>query len=81
MHQKKKSVRECALLLSVRKDSKILFCPNLCPALTFPYICFFSPKAPRRAAVKTEKPDKSEGEKTPSAERKTSADEGKDTKG
>ncbi|XP_038573311.1 DNA ligase 1 [Micropterus salmoides] len=37
--------------------------------------------APRKAAVKTEKPENNEGEKKTSAERKTSAEESKDTKG
>ncbi|XP_074508250.1 DNA ligase 1 isoform X1 [Sebastes fasciatus] len=37
--------------------------------------------APRKATVKTEKPEKNEGEKKTSAERKTSAEESKDTKG
>ncbi|KAI3374659.1 hypothetical protein L3Q82_021236, partial [Scortum barcoo] len=37
--------------------------------------------APRKATVKTEKPEKSEGEKKTSAERKTSAEESKDVKG
>lgn len=36
--------------------------------------------APRKAAVKTEKADSSEGEKKTSAERKTSTEEAKDTK-
>lgn len=67
------------MLLSVRKDSKILFCPNLCYMLTS-FFFFFS-KAPRKAVVKTEKPEKSEGEKKTSAERKTSAEDSKDTKG
>ncbi|XP_074545458.1 DNA ligase 1 [Halichoeres trimaculatus] len=36
--------------------------------------------APRKAATKTEKPEKDEGEKKTSAERKTSAEESKETK-
>ena len=72
------------MLLSVRKDSKILSRPNPCSTLTFPfhfYLFFFS-KAPRKTAVKTEKPETSDGgEKKTSAERKTSAEESKDMKG
>ncbi|XP_040912081.1 DNA ligase 1 [Toxotes jaculatrix] len=48
------------------------------PAKKAPISSFF---APRKAAVKTEKPEKNEGEKKTSAERKSSAEESKDTKG
>lgn len=48
------------------------------PAKKAPISSFF---APRKAAVKTEKPEKDEGEKKMSAERKSSAEESKDTKG
>lgn len=40
--------------------------------------CFVLPTAPRKAAVKMEKPDKHEGEKKMNAERKTSAEEDKE---
>lgn len=69
------------MLLSVRKDGKILLCPNPCSTLTFRFICSLFSIAPRKAAVKTEKPEKNEGDKKTSAERKTSAEETKDTKG
>lgn len=48
------------------------------PPKKSPISSFF---APRKAAVKTEKPENNEGEKKTSAERKTSAEESKDTKG
>ncbi|XP_044076655.1 DNA ligase 1 isoform X2 [Siniperca chuatsi] len=48
------------------------------PPKKAPISSFF---APRKAAVKTEKPEKHEGEKKMSAERKTSAEESEDTKG
>ncbi|KAM9350224.1 DNA ligase 1 isoform 2-T2 [Symphorus nematophorus] len=48
------------------------------PPKKAPISSFF---APRKAAVKTEKLEKSEGEKKTSPERKTSAEESKDTKG
>ncbi|KAM6919201.1 DNA ligase 1 [Xenentodon cancila] len=48
------------------------------PAKKTPISSFF---APRKAAVKTEKPEKSEGEKKMSAERKSTEEERKDTKG
>ncbi|XP_040000412.1 LOW QUALITY PROTEIN: DNA ligase 1 [Xiphias gladius] len=48
------------------------------PAKKAPISSFF---APRKAAVKTEKPDKNEGEKKTHAERKSSAEEIKGTKG
>ncbi|XP_054452319.1 DNA ligase 1 isoform X2 [Anoplopoma fimbria] len=49
------------------------------PLKKAPISSFF---APRKAAVKTEKPENNEGEKkTTSAERKSSAEESKDTKG
>ncbi|XP_070701770.1 DNA ligase 1 [Pempheris klunzingeri] len=49
------------------------------PPKKAPISSFF---APRKAAVKTEKPEKDDGEKkTTSAERKTSVEESKDTKG
>ncbi|TKS79442.1 DNA ligase 1 [Collichthys lucidus] len=48
------------------------------PPKKAPISSFF---APRKAVVKTEKPEKSEGEKKTSAERKTSAEDSKDTKG
>lgn len=69
------------MLLSVRKDGKILFCPNACSTLTHLFISLSFSIAPRKAAVKTEKPDKNGGEKKTTAERKTSAEEGKDIKG
>uniref|UniRef100_A0AAQ6INM9 DNA ligase n=1 Tax=Anabas testudineus TaxID=64144 RepID=A0AAQ6INM9_ANATE len=48
------------------------------PTKKAPISSFF---APRKAAVKTEKPEKNEGEKNTSAERRSSAEESKDTKG
>uniref|UniRef100_UPI0037E82E0E DNA ligase 1 isoform X2 n=1 Tax=Semicossyphus pulcher TaxID=241346 RepID=UPI0037E82E0E len=48
------------------------------PPKKAPISSFF---APRKSAVKTEKPEKNEGEKKTSAERKTSAEESKETKG
>ncbi|XP_043990597.1 DNA ligase 1 [Gambusia affinis] len=48
------------------------------PAKKTPISSFF---APRKAAVKTEKPEKNEGEKKTSAERKSSEEEQKDAKG
>ncbi|XP_041804951.1 DNA ligase 1 [Chelmon rostratus] len=48
------------------------------PPKKAPISSFF---APRKAAVKTEKPDVNEGAKAASAERKASAEESKDTKG
>lgn len=48
------------------------------PAKKAPISSFF---APRKAAVKTEKPEKNEGEKTTDAEKKSSAEKSKDTKG
>ncbi|KAM7400129.1 hypothetical protein PAMA_004706 [Pampus argenteus] len=48
------------------------------PAKKSPISSFF---APRKAAVKTEKPEKDEGEKKMSAEKKSSAEESKDAKG
>lgn len=42
--------------------------------------CFVLPTAPRKAAVKMEKPDKHEGEKKMNAERKTSAEEDEEVK-
>lgn len=69
------------MLLSVRKDANILLCPSPCSALTFLFVFIFFKTAPRKAAVKTEKPEKNEGEKKTSGERKTSTEESKDTKG
>lgn len=69
------------MLLLVRTDDKMLFRPNTCSILTYlHFTLFFFLIAPRKAAVKTEKPDKKEGEKKTSAERKTLAQEGKDLK-
>lgn len=48
------------------------------PTRKAPISSFF---APRKAAVKTEKPEKNEGEKKTSPERKRSEEESKDTKG
>ncbi|KAM7379731.1 hypothetical protein PAMP_005262 [Pampus punctatissimus] len=48
------------------------------PAKKSPISSFF---APRKVAVKTEKPEKDEGEKKMSAEKKSSAEESKDAKG
>lgn len=48
------------------------------PPKKAPISSFF---APRKAAVKTEKPERDEGERKTSAERKSSAEESKDTKG
>ncbi|GLD50740.1 DNA ligase 1 isoform X1 [Lates japonicus] len=48
------------------------------PAKKAPISSFF---APRKAAVKTEKPEKNDEEKKTSTERKSSAEESKDTKG
>ncbi|KAM4556092.1 DNA ligase 1 [Fundulus diaphanus] len=48
------------------------------PAKKTPISSFF---APRKAGVKTEKPEKNEGQKKTSAERKNSEEERKDTKG
>ncbi|XP_014863946.1 PREDICTED: DNA ligase 1 [Poecilia mexicana] len=48
------------------------------PAKKTPISSFF---APRKAAVKTEKPEKNEGEKKTSAERKSSDEEQRDAKG
>lgn len=42
--------------------------------------CFILPTAPRKAAVKMEKPDQHEGEKKMNAERKTSAEEDEEAK-
>lgn len=57
-------------------------CPYLCAGTSVhvEILCFIISKAPRKAALKMEKPEKLEGEKKTSAERKTSADEAKDAK-
>lgn len=72
------------VLLSVRKNGKItliILAPTLAPCSPTFFISLSFSIAPRKAAVKTDKPDKNEGEKKTSVERKTSAEEGKDTKG
>ena len=71
----------CYAFISLGKTAKYCSAPTPAPRSPSPLFVVVFLIAPRKAAVKTEKVEKSEGEKKTSPEKKTSAEESKDTKG